>query len=844
MRNVTNIRILLAFIGALSFSSIFSQNIIPNGFSLQAIARDINGNVAPNRVVYLQVEIIRDTVNPVIVYTEIHQTTTTAEGIFNITIGNGQQTNGTFSAIKWVDAPYSLNLKVAITPSNPSTSWNYQQSFIDAGTIPILSVPYAKVAGNGLDSTKVFFLRDTTSILGRYLRIDSLPQYLNNKLNISDSLVAYVTPSQLKSVGYDTSQMLSGYIRKNNAITGLAIDTANGVSGVASTTGQGSITLLSFSLGNIRPVSVNSPFGKFDTLIAKVVRSDSISGALTTPNQPNITTVGTLNGLNVTGLVSADMLSGTLSPGTLNGILNNITSLGNLSSLTVTGTTNINQLTVTNNITASTLSATITTPVQPNITSIGILNGLTVTGTVSAVTLSGTLSPGTLNGILNNITSLGNLSSLTVTGTINLNQLTVTNNITASTLSATITTPEQPNITSIGILNGLTVTGTVSAGVLSGTLSAGATNNITSLGNLSSLTVTGTTNLNQLTVTNNITASTLGGIITTPSQPNIATVGVLTNLSVTGTVASNSISTSSAVINSITGLNLLQGSNTDSIVTISGGVLRKLVYVPQVDTFTNNFVVNGVPNYLKWVNGDTVPAMGKTALQLLMEGATKSIAPTYISPTISISALPSGGNIEIGSSLNVRLSSNFTQNDAGAVITTTYNKNGSSLGSNTDNVSNITSPLQYSVSVAYGQGICKNDNLGVQNCNGRIVAGAITSSSITYTPVPARYWGYAGSTSPSDADLISSLGGGFELSNSKAKSSFTINIPGINSYIFFAYPSSLGTLSSITVGGFESIGTFTLTTRTVVNASGYSQSYNVYVSNNNFSIPVSGIITN
>jgi hypothetical protein len=108
-----------------------------------------------------------------------------------------------------------------------------------------------------------------------------------------------------------------------------------------------------------------------------------------------------------------------------------------------------------------------------------------------------------------------------------------------------------------------------------------------------------------------------------------------------------------------------------------------------------------------------------------------------------------------------------------------------------------------------------------------------------------RYWGYVNSSNPTDAQVITSAGGGSDFPNVKSKPSFNIVITGTNQNFYFAYPSSYGNLTSLVVGGFESLGAFTLTTRTLTNASGSSVSYNIYVSNNTFSnTTITGIITN
>ena len=61
----------------------------------------------------------------------------------------------------------------------------------------------------------------------------------------------------------------------------------------------------------------------------------------------------------------------------------------------------------------------------------------------------------------------------------------------------------------------------------------------------------------------------------------------------------------------------------------------------------------------------------------------------------------------------------------------------------------------------------------------------------------------------------------------------TVNC-AVDEYAYIAYPTRLGALSSIVIGGFESISDFTIdtTTLSVTNLNGYAENYTVYVSNN------------
>lgn len=279
-------------------------------------------------------------------------------------------------------------------------------------------------------------------------------------------------------------------------------------------------------------------------------------------------------------------------------------------------------------------------------------------------------------------------------------------------------------------------------------------------------------------------------------------------------------------------------SGKDSIFFKISGTTYRIKDSTGGATFTKNIIMNGSStNRLgNYVNGDIIPVAGLSLDSAFKIITQKAYPPTYINPTTSISSSPSASIYEIGSNLGtITLSSTFTQNDAGSLTGTTYYKNNvTALGGNTDVISSLTSTTQYKVTKSYNQGACKPNNLGDIDCTGRINAGSITSSNITFTPVALKYWGYSSSSSPTSGNVVSTNGGGSEFAYDKSKGSFSIVISGTNQYVYYAYPTSLGTLSSIIVSGLESIGAFNQTTVSVTNAQGYVQNYYVYTSQNQF----------
>ena len=192
------------------------------------------------------------------------------------------------------------------------------------------------------------------------------------------------------------------------------------------------------------------------------------AGTVTTAAQPNITSLGTLTALTVTGNVAAGNVktnnllyaNGTAwdlggNPGGTNTFVqyNNDGEFGGDAGFTFNDATGV--LAVTGNVTTgnvsgslgsfSTVAGTLTTAAQPNITSTGTLTSLAVTGNVTTGNVSGSLGDfTTVAGSLTtaaqpNVTSVGTLSSLAVTGNVDTSANLVTDRIIGKTAGVTIT---------------------------------------------------------------------------------------------------------------------------------------------------------------------------------------------------------------------------------------------------------------------------------------------------------------------------------------------------------------------------------------------------------------------
>jgi hypothetical protein len=366
----------------------------------------------------------------------------------------------------------------------------------------------------------------------------------------SNTQVIFNTSGNADAVGGFT------YNKDSNTMSVLGIVSAQGnvIAGNVTTVGQVSAT------GNITG----------DNLLAS-----NITGTLITASQPNVTDLGTLTSLNVTGAVSSAgnvTASGNITA-TGSVTAGNVVCNGDISAITTSGGTITGlSLSVSGNVTAASLIGTIATASQTGITAVGTLTSLSVSGNVQGGNLrtAGQLSvTGNITGgniTLTNVNAGGNVSATNHTGTA----VSVTGNVTGGNLRTGGQVSATGNITgnyffgNIASATGMNTYG--NADVVS-LLSSFGSNNISTTGNVTASSVaggiiTGTS----ASVTGNVTAASLIGAVATASQTAITAVGTLSSLSVSGNTTAGNIFTAGAV--SATG-NVTGASLIGNIVTAS-----------------------------------------------------------------------------------------------------------------------------------------------------------------------------------------------------------------------------------------------------------------------------------
>jgi hypothetical protein len=133
----TIMKIFFSILSALFFAitTVFAQ--APQAFSYQAIANNANGTPVVNGSVKVRISILDNTATGAVLYTETHTKTTNAQGLFNLNIGQGTVTTGTFAGINW-----AVNSKFVKVELDPAGGTNYTT----VGTSQLQSVPYALYA--------------------------------------------------------------------------------------------------------------------------------------------------------------------------------------------------------------------------------------------------------------------------------------------------------------------------------------------------------------------------------------------------------------------------------------------------------------------------------------------------------------------------------------------------------------------------------------------------------------------------------------------------------------------------------------------------------------------------
>lgn len=249
-------------------------------------------------------------------------------------------------------------------------------------------------------------------------------------------------------------------------------------------------------------------------------------------------------------------------------------------------------------------------------------------------------------------------------------------------------------------------------------------------------------------------------------------------------------------------------------------------------SITEDIEVIGVGELGGYKDGDVISKDTDTITSVLKQLLRKVIHPTYIAPTLTVTASPS--ILEVGVESAITVTPKFTQNDAGLVNTYQGYRNDTALSQDESRLEETvfnytptdTTSIFYKYEITYHEGITKQNNFGESDPTGKIMDGSLTKTSSLISVVYPTFYG-ATDIVPTTSDEITALTKLVRVKNDLAQL-FTVD----NKYIVYAYPSSFGDLTSIIdSNGFENITDFTKTTIEVTTTTGYNTTYNVYTTN-------------
>lgn len=242
------------------------------------------------------------------------------------------------------------------------------------------------------------------------------------------------------------------------------------------------------------------------------------------------------------------------------------------------------------------------------------------------------------------------------------------------------------------------------------------------------------------------------------------------------------------------------------------------------ETVGEDIQVNGV-NIGNLTDGKTI-SRDLTLAQFIKQMVQKAIPASYTQPSVSLvnNGGQAAGNVEAGSSVNIKLRANFTKNDAGDLTALEIKKGAEQVATGSSSPVDYSSTealvvgdetVTFTATATYGEGEIKNNNLGEPSPEGHITAGSKNSSGYSITGKRNAFYGTGvGATPELNSANIRSL------TNKKLApangNTITINVAAGQQYVIIAYPATLRDITQIKYEETNDIGALSKFTKTQV----------------------------
>ena len=482
------------------------------------------------------------------------------------------QTSNTFTLYSDLALTTTVNTSGFTTFSNTTvTATTLSTNVITVGnaTLFALNIPVrfvGTVTGTNLDNANTFYIKTasgTSVTVSSELLANGVAGNVFSLLTTTGlSASMYGTGGRLVSplggatsaagagasantqVLYNDTNLIQGdadFTYDETGAGGSGLLTVTGNANVGNLNGTGSVTasrLISNVATGTTPIVVSST-----TRVANLnVSNSAVAGSVYTNAQPNITSVGTLTSLAVTGNVTTGNVSG--AAGTFSVVTGslttaaqpNVTSLGNLTLLRVSGsitpTANIayDLGNNTNRFRDLYLSGTSIILGAQELTSNATHTAFT--NSISATTFLGNVS-GNVSGVLSgDAGNVSNVQGANVSGAVAFS--TTANAVAGANVSGAVAFATTANAVAganvSGAVSFATTANAVAGANVSGAVAFATTANAVAGGNVSGAVASATT-------------ATTAGTVTTAAQPNITSTGTLTALDVSGTADIGTVET-------------------------------------------------------------------------------------------------------------------------------------------------------------------------------------------------------------------------------------------------------------------------------------------------------------
>jgi hypothetical protein len=555
---------------------------------------------------------------------------------------------------------------------NADTGWvSTANTPITVGTTSIVWVQFSGagsyVAGTGLTLTGNEFSISNTAVT---------PGTFGN----GDAVATFTVNQQ----GQLTAASNTAITANAANLTGTVLNATIVTSNLTSVGTLGNLTVA----GNISAGNISTGAGSGGNITgANLVSANFFTGTLTTAAQPNITSVGTLTSLSVTGNISGGNIStvGEANVGTL--IVTGTSNLGNVGNVTITGGVNGYYLQTNGS------GALVWAPISAGST---IANG---TSNVNIPTVNGNV----------NLTAGGNTSLVvTATGANVTGTFTASNNVTGAQLVSTIAIGTAPFVvtstTQVANLN-------VETAGLATAVTGNAQGNITSLGSLTGLTVSNATGIVDFTTTANVT------------------LGAVANLHISGGTSGQVLSTN--------------GSGGLSFISISSSGISNGTSNVNIPTVNGNVDITSAGNTTMVITGTGVNVAG--TLNATGNANVGNLGTAQVLASANVTAPQLISNIAVGTApfivtsttqvANLNVATSGTAGTAGTV-TTNAQPNITSVGTLTslDVTGNISGGNISISGIANVTGNLDAGNIttaGTANVGTLIVTGATTFGNVT-----------------------------------------------------------------------------------------------------------------